>query len=73
MASHEERIESLDVDHQPPPCFAIAFALLESFHSRQTDCPVKQARLTWRETSHFIIAMAARSWIIEEEEESKEG
>jgi hypothetical protein len=35
---------------------------------------VEEAKLTWTEASHFIIAMAARSWISKEEEkEPKEG
>jgi hypothetical protein len=50
--------------HHPPS--------LESFHSHESDRPVEGDKLTRREASHFIIAMAARSWIQEEEEKELE-
>lgn len=56
----------------PPLCCAIDFPSLGSFTSRGSDCLAKEARLTQRETSHFIITMTARGWISEEEERKSE-
>jgi hypothetical protein len=58
VAVHEERIASLGVDPHPPPCSAVAFPSLESFHPRRSNHKAHQDRLTRREASHFIVAIA---------------
>ena len=50
-------------EYLPPPHVVVVATSLESFHSRGSDRPAKGARLTRREASHFVVAMAARSWI----------
>jgi hypothetical protein len=39
------------------------FPSLGSFHPRGSDRPTEEARFTRREVSHFVIAMATKSWI----------
>ena len=62
-ATHEGRTVSLGANPRPPPHRVVSFSLLESFHSRGSNHPVEEARLTWRKASHSIITMASRSWI----------
>jgi len=57
VAAHEERIASLGADPHPPPCVAMDFPLLESFHPRRSSHLAHQDKLTRREVSHFIVAI----------------
>ena len=57
-AAHEERTTSLGADPHPPPCDIVAFSSLEPFHPLRSNRPADQDRLTQREASNSIVAMA---------------
>ena len=64
VAVHREMTTSLGADPLPPPNDAVTFSSLESFHPHGSDRLAKEAKLTRREGSHFIVAMAARSCVM---------
>jgi hypothetical protein len=66
---HEKRTAYLGANPHPLPRGAMAFPLLESFHPRRSNRLAHQDRLTWREASHFIVAITAKEMDLRERRE----